>query len=63
MADSQVLTEEQVMNGFHAFLVSALRHAKAERLLTDELLASAEADLMICGECLLVAFLEDTNKL
>ncbi|KAF8595738.1 hypothetical protein BDV93DRAFT_456195 [Ceratobasidium sp. AG-I] len=56
MADTQVLTEEQVMNGFHAFLVSALRHAKAERLLTDELLASAEADLMICGPALCLYF-------
>lgn len=50
MDDNQVLSEEQVMNGFHAFLVSALRHAKVERLLDDELLASAEADLMICGK-------------
>ena len=61
MADTQVLTEEQVMNGFHAFLVSALRHAKAERLLTDELLASAEADLMICGECCQVSSSHDTK--
>jgi hypothetical protein len=50
MDDNQQLNEEQVMNGFHAFLISALRHAKVERLLDDELLASAEADLMICGK-------------
>ncbi|KAB5590325.1 hypothetical protein CTheo_6240 [Ceratobasidium theobromae] len=56
MDDNQVLSEEQVMNGFHAFLVSALRHAKVERLLDDELLASAEADLMICGPALCLYF-------
>lgn len=63
MTDNQVLTEEQVMNGFHAFLVSALRHAKVERLLTDELLASAEADLMICGKSWRISFLHATNSL
>ncbi|CAE6527031.1 unnamed protein product [Rhizoctonia solani] len=56
MDDSQQLNEEQVMNGFHAFLVSALRHAKVERLLDDDLLASAEADLMICGPALCLYF-------
>ncbi|KAF8748445.1 hypothetical protein RHS01_10835 [Rhizoctonia solani] len=56
MDDNQQLSEEQVMNGFHAFLVSALRHAKVERLLDDELLASAEADLMICGPALCLYF-------
>ncbi|CAE6469758.1 unnamed protein product [Rhizoctonia solani] len=56
MDDNQQLTEEQVMNGFHAFLISALRHAKVERLLDDELLASAEADLMICGPALCLYF-------
>ncbi|KAG8715768.1 hypothetical protein FRC08_010189 [Ceratobasidium sp. 394] len=50
MVDTQLLTEAEVINGFHAFLTSALKHAKAERLLTDDLLASAEADLMICGK-------------
>ncbi|CAE6501503.1 unnamed protein product [Rhizoctonia solani] len=56
MDDNQQLNEEQVMNGFHAFLISALRHAKVERLLDDELLASAEADLMICGPALCLYF-------
>ncbi|KAH7342166.1 hypothetical protein B0J17DRAFT_704622 [Rhizoctonia solani] len=56
MDDNQQLNEEQVMNGFHAFLVSALRHAKVERLLDDDLLASAEADLMICGPALCLYF-------
>ncbi|CAE6476905.1 unnamed protein product [Rhizoctonia solani] len=56
MDDNQRLNEEQVMNGFHAFLISALRHAKVERLLDDELLASAEADLMICGPALCLYF-------
>ncbi|KAJ1307152.1 hypothetical protein OPQ81_001269 [Rhizoctonia solani] len=56
MDDNQQLSEEQVINGFHAFLVSALRHAKVERLLDDQLLASAEADLMICGPALCLYF-------
>ncbi|KAG9123545.1 hypothetical protein FRC07_014780, partial [Ceratobasidium sp. 392] len=56
MVDTQLLTETEVINGFHAFLTSALKHAKAERLLTDDLLASAEADLMICGPALCLYF-------
>ncbi|KAG8724262.1 hypothetical protein FRC09_020550 [Ceratobasidium sp. 395] len=56
MVDTQLLTEQEVINGFHAFLTSALKHAKAERLLTDDLLASAEADLMICGPALCLYF-------
>lgn len=43
------LTEDQVIDGFHSFLSSALAQAKAERLLDADTLASAEADLMICG--------------
>ncbi|CAE6472438.1 unnamed protein product [Rhizoctonia solani] len=56
MDDNRQLSEEQVIKGFHAFLISALRHAKVERLLDDELLASAEADLMICGPALCLYF-------
>ncbi|QRV89326.1 hypothetical protein RhiJN_17344 [Ceratobasidium sp. AG-Ba] len=51
-----LLSEQEVINGFHAFLTSALKHAKAERLLSDDLLASAEADLMICGPALCLYF-------
>ncbi|KAG8716379.1 hypothetical protein FRC08_009547 [Ceratobasidium sp. 394] len=63
MVDTQLLTEPEVINGFHAFLTSALKHAKAERLLTDDLLASAEADLMICPAlCLYFAALRSNTN-
>ncbi|KAG9098579.1 hypothetical protein FS749_003473 [Ceratobasidium sp. UAMH 11750] len=63
MVDAQLLTEAEVINGFHAFLTSALKHAKAERLLTDDLLASAEADLMICPAlCLYFAALRSNTN-
>jgi len=45
----QSLSEEQVINGFHVFLQTALAQAKAERLLDVDTLSSAEADLMISG--------------
>ena len=45
------LSEQQVSDGFHSFLANALAQAKAEKLLDVETLSSAEADLMICGEC------------
>ena len=48
---SERLTEEQVSDAFHSYLKSSLAQAKAERLLDLELLSSAEADLMITGEC------------
>jgi len=43
------LNEDAVMNGFHVFLKNALAQAKLERLLDEETLSSAEADLMISG--------------
>lgn len=46
------LDEEYVMNGFHAFLAHALAQAKAERLLDEDTLASAEADIMVAGKSL-----------
>jgi len=47
------LTEQQVIDGFHSFLQTALAQARAERLLDADTLASAEADLMISGMLLL----------
>lgn len=44
------LDEAYVMNGFHTFLANALAQAKAERLLDEDTLASAEADLMVAGK-------------
>ena len=46
---SQTLSEEQVIDGFHLFLRTALAQAKAERLLDADTLASAQADLMVSG--------------
>lgn len=43
------ISEQQVIDGFHLFLQSALAQAKAEKLLDAETLASAEADLMVSG--------------
>ena len=45
----QTLSEEEVIDGFHIFLQSALAQAKAEKLLDADTLASAEADLMVSG--------------
>ncbi|KDQ08726.1 hypothetical protein BOTBODRAFT_118235 [Botryobasidium botryosum FD-172 SS1] len=50
------LSEQDVQDGFHAFLTNALAQAKVERLLDPETLASAEADLMICGPALCLYF-------
>ncbi|KZT60537.1 hypothetical protein CALCODRAFT_411650, partial [Calocera cornea HHB12733] len=57
------LTELQLITAFHAFLKGALSQAHAERLLTDEMLASAEADLMVEGPalCLFFAALRSTT--
>jgi DICT domain-containing protein len=43
------LDEEYVQNSFHTYLKSSLTQAKVERLIEDQVLASAEADLMISG--------------
>ena len=45
------LSEEFVQDCFHSYLKSSLTQAKVERLVDAELLSSAEADLMITGEC------------
>jgi hypothetical protein len=43
------LDEEYVQNSFHTYLKSSLTQAKVEKLIEDQVLASAEADLMISG--------------
>jgi hypothetical protein len=43
------LPEELVQDGFHSYLKSSLTQAKVERLVDEELLSSAEGDLMITG--------------
>lgn len=48
------IDEETTMNTFHSFLTLALAQAKAERLLDEETLASAEADLMVAGKVILI---------
>lgn len=48
--DEQKLSEEYVQDSFHSYLKSSLTHAKVERLLEPEVLASAEGDLMITGK-------------
>ena len=49
-----LLSEEYVQNCFHSYLKSALTQAKVERLLDNEVLASAESDLMITGPLLTI---------
>ncbi|KAG8905946.1 hypothetical protein FRB99_007951 [Tulasnella sp. 403] len=63
-AYNTILDEQTVMDGFHAFLINALAQAKAERLLDEETLASAEADLMVAGPalCLYFASLKSTSN-
>ncbi|KAG2364572.1 hypothetical protein BDR07DRAFT_1401209 [Suillus spraguei] len=50
------LDEEYVQNSFHTYLKSSLTQAKVERLIEDQVLASAEADLMISGPALCLYF-------
>lgn len=47
------------MEAFHNYLKSALAQARAERLLDNETLASAEADIMIAGGLLAVSEIRD----
>ncbi|TFK89354.1 hypothetical protein K466DRAFT_652125 [Polyporus arcularius HHB13444] len=58
------LPEELVQECFHSYLKSSLTHAKAEGLLDEDTLASAEADLMITGPalCLYFAALRSTTN-
>ncbi|KAF9236268.1 hypothetical protein BU15DRAFT_89211 [Melanogaster broomeanus] len=61
--DEQKLSEQYVQDSFHSYLKSSLTHAKVERLLEPEVLASAEGDLMITGPalCLYFAALRSTT--
>ena len=43
------LSEEFVQDCFHSYLKSSLTQARSERLIDNELLISAEEDLMITG--------------
>ncbi|KAH8092629.1 hypothetical protein BXZ70DRAFT_449224 [Cristinia sonorae] len=58
------LSEEYIQDCFHSYLKSSLTQAKAERLLDTDVLASAEADLMITGPalCLYFAALRSTTN-
>jgi hypothetical protein len=55
-ATSATLTVEQVIHGFHQFLQYSLAQAKLESIIDEETLASAEADVMICGPALCLYF-------
>jgi hypothetical protein len=44
------LSEVYIQDCFHSYLRSSLAQAKAEKLLDVDMLASAEADVMITGE-------------
>ncbi|KAG2110282.1 uncharacterized protein F5147DRAFT_689920 [Suillus discolor] len=50
------LDEEYVQSSFHTYLKSSLTQAKVERLIEDQVLASAQADLMITGPALCLYF-------
>ena len=47
-----LLSEQFVQDSFHSYLKSSLTQAKLERLIDEDLLSSAEADLMITGALL-----------
>ncbi|KAF4615745.1 hypothetical protein D9613_012403 [Agrocybe pediades] len=53
---TQFLSEQYIQDVFHSYLKSSLAQAKAERLLADDVLASAEGDLMITGPALCLYF-------
>ncbi|KAF9223933.1 hypothetical protein BS17DRAFT_781444 [Gyrodon lividus] len=63
MPDEQKLSEQYVQDSFHSYLKSSLTHAKVEKLIEPEVLASAEGDLMITGPalCLYFAALRSTT--
>ncbi|TFK16940.1 hypothetical protein FA15DRAFT_676442 [Coprinopsis marcescibilis] len=58
------LSEDFIQNSFHSYLKSSLTQAKSERLLDEDLLSSAEGDLMITGPalCLYFAALRSTTN-
>ncbi|KAI6025725.1 hypothetical protein F5J12DRAFT_445782 [Pisolithus orientalis] len=61
--EEEKLSETDVQDSFHSYLKSSLTQAKIEHLLEPEILASAEADLMITGPalCLYFAALRSTT--
>ncbi|EJD45986.1 hypothetical protein AURDEDRAFT_87515 [Auricularia subglabra TFB-10046 SS5] len=57
------LSADAVIDGFHVFLTSALAQAKGERLLDEDTLASAEADIRAGPAlCLFFAALRSTTE-
>ena len=46
---SSHLDEQLIQDSFHSYLRSSLAQAKAERLLDEDVLSSAQGDLMITG--------------
>lgn len=46
---SSLLNEQIIQDSFHSYLRSSLAQAKAERLLDEDILSSAQGDLMITG--------------
>ncbi|EJD34042.1 hypothetical protein AURDEDRAFT_140602 [Auricularia subglabra TFB-10046 SS5] len=58
------LSADAVIDGFYVLLTSALAQAKGERLLYEDPLASAEADIVIAGSalCLFFAALRATTE-
>lgn len=55
-SSSNALSEDYIQDAFHNYLKSSLRQAKAERLLDEDILSSAEGDLMITGPALCLYF-------
>ncbi|KAG7451462.1 uncharacterized protein BT62DRAFT_984572 [Guyanagaster necrorhizus] len=51
-----LLSEQQIQDAFHSYLRSSLTQAKVERLLDENILSSAEGDLMITGPALCLYF-------
>ncbi|KAF8699467.1 hypothetical protein AX14_000927 [Amanita brunnescens Koide BX004] len=61
---SSHLDEQLIQDSFHSYLRSSLAQAKAERLLDEDVLSSAQGDLMITGPalCLYFAALRSTTN-
>lgn len=49
------MSEAYIQDAFHNYLKSSLRQAKAERLLDEDVLSSAEGDLMVTGASALMS--------
>ncbi|PBK76040.1 hypothetical protein ARMSODRAFT_950413 [Armillaria solidipes] len=52
----ELLSEQHIQESFHSYLKSSLTQAKIERLLDENILSSAEGDLMITGPALCLYF-------